>query len=216
LTPQPPQDPADRGVRYLTDSEKPTGSSRDRLLAAAADLFYEQGYGHVSLDQILQASGVVRSNFYYHFKGKEDLGLTVIDVWLERLNEKVLTPVEHATLGPLAKARMLLDALITTLESGDCRGGCPFGTMASAESEHNERFRAKLSGVFDGFLTHLETLFAAAAAAGELTPTAPSPADLAAVTLSVVQGGYVLSKTFRDAGTMRTAVTRWIDAVAAG
>lgn len=193
----------------------PARSSRERLLESAAGLFSAQGYSHVSLDQILRDSGVVRSNFYYHFRGKEDLALAVMDLWLERLQKSVLGPVETAEgLTPLERAHGVLHALIEDLESQGCRGGCPFGTMANSESEHNERFRAKLIGIFAGFLEHLTTLFAAARDAGQLRPDAPAPEDLAAVTLSIVQGGYLLSKTFRDAGTMRTAVDVWVHSVA--
>jgi TetR/AcrR family transcriptional repressor of nem operon len=194
----------------------PVRSSRERLLESAAGLFSTQGYAHVSLDQVLRDSGVVRSNFYYHFRGKEDLALSVIDLWLEHLQQSVLVPIEQAAgLSPLERAHRLLHALIEDLEAQGCRGGCPFGTMASSESEHNERFRTKLIGIFEGFLAHLTGLFAAAREAGQLRADAPAPEALAAVTLSIVQGGYLLSKTFRDASTMRTAVDVWMHAVSA-
>lgn len=46
---------------------------RDRLLRAAADLFYREGIHAVGVDRILAEAGVTRATMYRHFKGKEGL-----------------------------------------------------------------------------------------------------------------------------------------------
>ncbi len=181
-------------------------SSRARLIETAALLFHEDGYRHVSLDRILRESGVVRSNFYYHFKSKEDLALAVMDTWLDDLTEAVIGPsLEREDLAPLARVRFMVDGLIDRLEVDHCRGGCPFGTLANAEAEHNDRFRQKLIQTFDGFARVLERLYRDAAERGELPDNAPEPAKLAALTLGFIQGGYLLSKTYADTTPMRLA-----------
>ena len=43
------------------------------------DLFHDHGYQGTGLEDILSSSGVCKSNFYYHFKSKEELGLKVIE-----------------------------------------------------------------------------------------------------------------------------------------
>ena len=179
-----------------------TRSSRERLVEAAATLFHEEGYQKVSLDRVLREAGVVRSNFYYHFRSKEDLALAVMDTWLDRLTFTVVGPALGLPgLSPLDRVRRILEGLVDELECGGCRGGCPFGSLANAEAEHNERFREKLVETFDGFVRLLEGLYAEAIAAGLLSDRLSS-ARLAACTVAVVQGSYVLTKAY--AGTFET------------
>lgn len=181
-------------------------SSRERLVEAAAALFHEEGYHKVSLDRVLREAGVVRSNFYYHFKSKEELGIAVIDTWLDQLTFSVIGPaLADTTLSPLQRVARILHGLVDELECGGCRGGCPFGSLANAEAEHNERFRQKLEETFDGFVQLLERLFAESVADGRL-PAHLTAARLAACTLAVVQGSYLLTKTYGSSTPMRQAV----------
>lgn len=47
--------------------------TRCALLAAAEQLFLEQGVAHTSLEQIARAAGVTRGALYWHFANKADL-----------------------------------------------------------------------------------------------------------------------------------------------
>jgi AcrR family transcriptional regulator len=48
-------------------------ATRERLVDAAADLFYEQGIGAVSVDAVAARAGVTKRTLYYHFASKDDL-----------------------------------------------------------------------------------------------------------------------------------------------
>jgi TetR/AcrR family transcriptional repressor of nem operon len=190
-------------------------SSRERLVEAAAALFHEEGYHKVSLDKVLREAGVVRSNFYYHFRSKEELAIAVIDTWLDQLMFSVIGPaLADEALTPVQRVGRILEGLVEELECGGCRGGCPFGSLANAEAEHNERFRQKLQDAFDGFARLLEGLFAESIAAGRL-PRTLTASRLAACTLSVVQGGYLLTKTYASSTPMRQAAQGLIELLGA-
>src|SRR5262245_9377509 len=51
----------------------PTLSTRDRLTAAAAELFAERGYHGTSIGDLAQKVGIHKSSIYAHVTGKEDL-----------------------------------------------------------------------------------------------------------------------------------------------
>ncbi|MDX9911707.1 MAG: TetR/AcrR family transcriptional regulator [Phycisphaerales bacterium] len=55
--------------------------TRDRLITAANDLFFEDGYHAVGLDAILARAGVTKTTFYNHFESKDAL---IVAVLLER------------------------------------------------------------------------------------------------------------------------------------
>jgi len=75
-------------VPITTDRKAPPSNSdaRERLVAAAYELFSRQGVQAVGVDAIIERSGVARQTMYRHFASKQDLVL----VFLER-REQVWT-----------------------------------------------------------------------------------------------------------------------------
>ena len=47
--------------------------ARDRLIAAAVDLFFEQGYDATTVAQIADRAGLTKSTFFRHFPDKREL-----------------------------------------------------------------------------------------------------------------------------------------------
>ena len=48
-------------------------SARARLLAAAEELFYEEGVHNVGIERVIERAGVAKASLYGNFKGKDDL-----------------------------------------------------------------------------------------------------------------------------------------------
>lgn len=57
--------------------------NRSRLIRAATELFEKQGFAGTTVEDLLVATGVARSNFYYHFDDKLDLARAVLERWVE-------------------------------------------------------------------------------------------------------------------------------------
>jgi AcrR family transcriptional regulator len=53
--------------------KQPTESTRDRIVNAAAKLFYGKGIRAVSVDAVAEKAGVTKRTLYYHFDSKDDL-----------------------------------------------------------------------------------------------------------------------------------------------
>ena len=67
---------------YLSSSARlapQNAKARDRILAAAYDLFSRQGIRAVGIDAIIEQSGVARMTLYRHFTSKEQLVLTFLE-----------------------------------------------------------------------------------------------------------------------------------------
>src|SRR5215510_3382514 len=63
--------------------EAPT-TGRDRLVAAAIELFYRHGFSAIGVDRVIEAAGVTKTTFYKHFEGKDDLMVAAVqrrDEW---------------------------------------------------------------------------------------------------------------------------------------
>ncbi|MCK9903457.1 TetR family transcriptional regulator [Parafrankia colletiae] len=63
----------------LSRAEK-TRLTRRRIIAAAADLFLDQGYGATTLDQVAARAGVAVQTVYFHFGNKATLLKEALDV----------------------------------------------------------------------------------------------------------------------------------------
>src|SRR5690242_3378550 len=110
-----------------------TSDARERLVAAATELFSERAYGAVGIAEIASRAGVQKGSFYYFFSSKEALALAVIDqhwAWQRGQWEQVLksegTALEHLRGIFDATTRMQARALQGT---GSVTG-CMFGNLA--------------------------------------------------------------------------------------
>jgi AcrR family transcriptional regulator len=77
-------------------------SARERLLAAADDLFYREGVQSVGVDRVVQQAGVAKASLYNLFGSKEELVEAYLDArhagtreQLERVLTRFRTPRER-------------------------------------------------------------------------------------------------------------------------
>ncbi len=64
-------------------SERPAGSTRQRLIAAASRQFAHRSYSVVSLDDILAEAELTKGAMYFHFPSKQALATAIIDDLIE-------------------------------------------------------------------------------------------------------------------------------------
>ena len=61
------------------------GGSREKIVAAAYELFARRGIRDVGVDELIRASGVAKATFYRHFRSKDEVVLAFLEQWyLER------------------------------------------------------------------------------------------------------------------------------------
>ncbi len=74
------------------DVATPVASARERILAAAYELFSRRGIRAVGTDEVIERAGVARATLYRHFATKNDLVLAVLErreqVWTHGLIEE--------------------------------------------------------------------------------------------------------------------------------
>jgi AcrR family transcriptional regulator len=106
-------------------------SARDRLLAAANELFYEEGVNTVGIDRIIEKAGVAKASLYNIFGSKDALVRAYLLGRHEAHRTRILQQIEAL---PTARAKLLgiFD------EMHDCASqpgfkGCAF-VRASAET----------------------------------------------------------------------------------
>jgi AcrR family transcriptional regulator len=112
--------------------------SEERILTAAADLFYANGLRGVGVDQVIEASGVAKSTLYAHFRTKEEL----VAAYLRRTDDSWMSQLQSAAEQAGDDAGEQLVGLFDALEAAfDRHGffGCPFVSAAEAERDSQAR-----------------------------------------------------------------------------
>jgi len=89
--PSPPT--AGHGGNVPQTQEERKAQTRARLLAAAADLFADQGIDAVSVDAVAEAAGRTSGAVYAHFGSKQGLLLALLDSWKDSLLTVLLAEV---------------------------------------------------------------------------------------------------------------------------
>ncbi|MEL6328821.1 MAG: TetR/AcrR family transcriptional regulator [Planctomycetota bacterium] len=133
-------------------------SRRDDLIEASIEVFSKEGFRSVSVDRVLEVSGVSRMTLYNHFESKDDLMVTAFERWEERSRAALRERVEaypaaerplavfdiYATTQCATTGRVCL-ALTAAIEYDDaaCR-------MRELAAQHQESLVADLEGWLAG------------------------------------------------------------------
>ena len=95
-------------------------SSREKIVNAAVELFYRRGYQATSIDDIIAGAAVCKSNFYYHFKSKEELGVEVLDQRKDQFKQVMATTLNNEEMMPRQRLESFLELI---LQAQDTRLG---------------------------------------------------------------------------------------------
>lgn len=117
-------------------STKPEGSARERLLAAANELFYEEGVHTVGIDRVIERAGVAKASLYSTFGSKEELVRAYLQQRAEVRQQRMSTRIAQ-TEDPSERILSIFD-LMGELTADPKYRGCAF-VNASAEGRRDEK-----------------------------------------------------------------------------
>jgi AcrR family transcriptional regulator len=127
-------------------------SARERLLAAADQLFYAEGVHVVGVDRIAERAGATKATLYNTFGSKEELVRAYLEQHMRRRQERI---ARILTANDTPRERILgIFAEVEKLLAGSEFRGCRF-IMATAEARPGdasevvaEQYRTWLRSVF--------------------------------------------------------------------
>src|ERR1700746_3917808 len=131
--------------------------TRLRILRTAADLFHKQGARATSPDEVIEASGTGKGQFYHYFKSKEGLIHEVLQSYLEAIKGGT-APVKYEITSWQDLERWFL-AQVELQQSFAMTRGCPFGTVGNEVTENDELIRQDLSLIFEVVRSKLSAFF---------------------------------------------------------
>lgn len=99
-----------RSIWTIAPSPRSSGT-RDRLIDAAAVLFYTEGFHGVGLDRVLEQVGVTKTTFYNHFPSKDDLIVAILEDRDERDMRSLMEEMERRADAPRERILLVFDIL---------------------------------------------------------------------------------------------------------
>lgn len=90
-------------------------NTKGKIVSAAWQLFYMQGYDDTTVDEIVEASGTSRGSFYHYFTSKDDL-LTSLSYLFDEKYEELIDTMDPA-LSPLEKLVYMNQELFMMIEN---------------------------------------------------------------------------------------------------
>src|ERR1700674_1007967 len=106
-------------------------SARERLLAAASELFYAEGVHTVGIDRVIERAGVAKASLYNTYGSKDELVRAYLESRHARTAERITRYLERYTT-PRDRLLGVFEAQGELFAEPGFRG-CAF-TSASAES----------------------------------------------------------------------------------
>jgi AcrR family transcriptional regulator len=171
--------------------------TRERIVAAAAKLFYAEGIGRVSVDAVVEKAGVTKRTLYYHFRSKDDLVAACLDE-RDQPNLKQMAAWFAATNGPLADKISAIFSELARVARHPKWKGCAF-LRTAAELAAMPGHPAALIGA-----RHKKNF--AEWLAGEIRAAGHDDADeVAREILILLDGAFSAAFLHRDSGWFDTA-----------
>ncbi len=176
---------------------------RSRLLSAAVDLAYQNGFRATSLADIAREAEIPLGNVYYYFKTKDEIGEAIVEFRLAQLSAQR----QRWDEGGSPKDR-LCACVQGVFENKDClaQRGCAVGTFCSELHKAGGSVATRATDIFAQHLAWIESQFRALGKGKDSN-------GLAVHLLSAMQGVSILAHAFHDSGLVAAETKRlksWI------
>lgn len=174
-------------------------NTRDQLIDATAELLWERGYSATSPAMIQKRAGVGQGSMYHHFTGKADLAAAAMRRVAAQMRAEVLAAIDGRET-VIDRLHAYLDLERRPLL------GCRLGRLVQ---DPDVVAQAELSQVALEFFAWLRRWvtdeLTTGQRRGELRPDF-EPAEVAALLVATIQGGYVLARAERDPDVQTLAI----------
>jgi AcrR family transcriptional regulator len=174
-----------------------------RIIRAAADLFHKQGIRATTPDEIIEASGTGKGQFYHYFKNKDGLIHEVLLWHIDAI--KSGTAIINYDITSWADLDTWFRAHVKLQKTFGMTRGCPFGTAANEVTEKDQLLRRDLDAIFELIKDRLCRFFSAEQAAHRLEADAKAE-RLADFCIATLQGAMLIGKVRRDSRVVDSSI----------
>lgn len=177
--------------------------TRGKIIDDATRVFHRKGFLTTTISDLLAATGTTKGNLYFHFAGKEAVGLAVLANARAAFRDFLEASLQGASPGA-----QLDNFFSRALERNRCNqsvGGCLFGNTALEACDNAPPFAQIVSEVFSEWSARLEEIIAAAQAAGQVRRDLAA-AQLAELVVAAIEGAIMQARLKKTAEPLARAL----------
>jgi TetR/AcrR family transcriptional repressor of nem operon len=177
---------------------------KKRLMEAAMDLMWLNGYGAASVDAICEQAGAKKGSFYYFFKSKSDLAAAALEAdWNKKRSQ--MDSIFSPTVPPLERLDRYFEFVHGRLAElhKKCGSilGCPYVSVGSEVSTQDAIVRETIDRIMDRKMQYFISAVRDAAAQGLID--AADPEAKARALFACYQGTVAQARIQNDIELLR-------------
>ena len=175
--------------------------TRERILDLTYESVIRKGFAATSIEELVEAAGITKSGFFYHFKDKADLARQLIETYTGR-NARFLDDMTQRSRelsdDPLHSFLIFLKLYAEKMEERtEGHPGCMVATVTFQDQVWDQAVRGRVIGMVEAWRAHFVAWLR------EIAETYPpkgkaSLEDLADAILAFTYGGMTLVRALGD------------------
>ncbi|MFE0631410.1 TetR/AcrR family transcriptional regulator [Streptomyces sp. NPDC058864] len=167
-------------------------------LGRILDVFWNQGYGATSMQDLATATGVQRGSLYNAYRDKETLFLRVFQDYADAFVAEAAATLDQPDVRRALED--FFDFTIASMTRGTPARGCLSTKTATDTQADAEPIRAAIRGMLDRLEGVMAERLSREDAAGLL---AVPPTEAARVLVTMTRGTVVIERVYQDADRLR-------------
>jgi AcrR family transcriptional regulator len=192
-------------VQLESSAQSKGERTRERILDFAYEAIVQKGFAATSIEELVEAAGITKSGFFYHFKDKNDLARQLFDRFLTE-DETIIETLEKRARAlsddPLQSFLIFLNLYAQMMDDMETlHPGCMVASVTyqdrlfdSEVRRMNVDYLLRMRSRFSRWLQEIASLY---------PPRLETDMDALADNLTaIVEGAIILSKALEDAGLM--------------
>jgi len=130
-------------------TERNAEQTRTRILEAAREEIFQNGYQGMRIDAILQKTNLAKGALYHYFPNKLALGYAVVDEVLMGHFQTVWEDFFQQHNNPLTTLQQMFVYKAESFQNADCFNGCPLNNLNQEMAAIDDGFHQRLEKVFE-------------------------------------------------------------------
>jgi TetR/AcrR family transcriptional repressor of nem operon len=179
----------------MTTLTRPRSETAEQILDLAETLIQTRGYSAFSYQDIADALGIRKASIHYHFASKADLGIAVVNRYIDRFDAALAEVASDEQQSSMAMLDMYVQPYLAFARAPD--RVCLCGAMAGEMMALPQELRARVDHFFRTHQAWLTKLLKRGVARGEFHLVAP-PAKVARSIFAGLQGALLVKRATGD------------------
>ena len=187
-----------------TAAPKQRSRTAEQILDLAEMLIQTRGYSAFSYQDISDALGITKASIHYHFASKTELGMAVVDRYVDRFGAALTAIAQDQSQPAMAMLDFYIEPYLGYANTPDqvCLCGALAGEILALPPE----LRSRVDRFFRAHQTWLTGILKRGVARGEFRIPAPA-SKVARLVFGALQGALLVKRTTGDPSQLRDVVT---------